>query len=42
VASSSPAYSAACTCRERYLNLSEDLPEAERINDNTADQNVLT
>jgi choline monooxygenase len=27
---------------ERYLNLSEDLPEAERINDNTADQNVLT
>ena len=27
---------------ERYLNLSEDLPEAERISDNTADQNVLT
>jgi hypothetical protein len=27
---------------ERHLNLSEDLPEAERINDNTADQNVLT
>ncbi len=27
---------------ERYFNLSEDLPEAERMNDNTADQNVLT
>jgi hypothetical protein len=27
---------------ERYLDLSEDLPEAERISDNTADQNVLT